>query len=73
MTNHVTSGILLLIFREGVKKNVFWDFVPNIGPHPPTAQVWDSTKGRGKKNRLFLGKSPKQRTPTTHRYSLGLT
>ena len=22
--------------REGVKKNVFfWDFVPNIGPHPP--------------------------------------
>ena len=31
--------------REGVKKNVFiWDFVPNIGPHPPTAHVWDSTK-----------------------------
>ena len=26
-----------------------------------------------KKNRLFLGKSPKQRTPPTHRYSLGLT
>ena len=25
------------------------------------------------KNRLFLGKSPKQRTPPTHRYSLGLT
>ena len=21
------------------KKNVFWDFVPNIGPHPPTAHV----------------------------------
>ena len=31
--------------REGVKKNVFiWDFVSNIGPHPPTAHVWDSTK-----------------------------
>ena len=26
-----------------------------------------------KKNRFFLGKSPKQRTPLTHRYSLGLT
>ena len=26
-----------------------------------------------KKNRLFLGKSPKQRTPPTNRYSLGLT
>ena len=22
----------------------FWDFVPNIGPHPPTAHVWDSVK-----------------------------
>ena len=32
------------VIREGVKKNgFFWDFVPNIGPHPPTAQVWDST------------------------------
>ena len=33
--------------REGVnKKNRFlWDFVPNTGPHPPTAHVWDSTKG----------------------------
>ena len=30
-------------------------------------------KGRGKKNRFFLGKSPKQRTPPTHRISLGLT
>ena len=27
------------------KKNGFvWDFVPNIGPHPPNARVWDSTK-----------------------------
>ena len=26
------------------KKRFFWDFVPNIGPHPPTAHVWDSTK-----------------------------
>ena len=32
--------------REGPKKTGFiWDFVPNIGPHPPTARVWDSTKG----------------------------
>ena len=31
--------------RESVQKNGFiWDFVPNIGPHPPTALVWDSTK-----------------------------
>ena len=28
--------------RKGVKKNEFiWDFVQNIGPHPPTAHVWD--------------------------------
>ena len=28
--------------RECVKKNGFiWDFVPNIGPHPPTVHVWD--------------------------------
>ena len=27
------------------KKTVsIWDFVPNVGPHPPTAHVWDSTK-----------------------------
>ena len=30
-------------------------------------------KGRHKKNQFFLGKSPKQRTPPTHRYGLGLT
>ena len=30
-------------------------------------------KGRGKKNRFFLGNSPKQRTPSTHPYGLGLT
>ena len=36
---------LLIFIREGVKKTVFiWDFVPNNGPHPPTARVWDSTK-----------------------------
>ena len=28
--------------------------------------------GRGKKKRFFLGKSPKQRTPPTHPYGLGL-
>ena len=28
-----------------VSKNRFIrDFVPNIGPHPPTAHVWNSTK-----------------------------
>ena len=38
--------------REGVKKNGFiWDFVPNIGPHPPTAHVWDKVV---KKNVFFL-------------------
>ena len=32
------------------------------------------SKGRHqKKNRFFLGNSPKQRTPPTHRYGLGLT
>ena len=32
------------------------------------------TLGKGsKKNRLFLGNSPKQRTPPTHRSGLGLT
>ena len=30
------------------------------------------TKGRGPKKRYFLGLSPKQRTPPTHPYSLGL-
>ena len=54
MTNHVTSGILLLIFREGVKKTFFWDFVPNIGPHPPTAHVWDSTKWKIKVKFILL-------------------
>ena len=33
---------MLFFIREGVKKNgFFWDFVPNIGPHPPTTHVWD--------------------------------
>ena len=31
--------------REGAqKKRFFGDFVPNIGPHPTTVHVWDSTK-----------------------------
>ena len=30
-------------------------------------------KGRHKKKSTFFGKSPKQRTPPTHRYGLGLT
>ena len=37
------------------KKNVFiWDFVPNIGPHPPTAHVWDSTKWKMKVGFILL-------------------
>ena len=31
------------------------------------------SKGRHEKNRFFLGNSPKQRTPPTHPYGLGLT
>ena len=39
------SGVNSFCLREGVKKKTFiWDIVPNIGPHPPTAHVWDSTK-----------------------------
>ena len=30
--------------RKIIREGVFWDFVPNVGPHPPTAHVWDSTK-----------------------------
>ena len=39
------------------------------------AQKYEMTiKGRGQlKKSIFLGNSPKQRTPPTHRYSLGLT
>ena len=42
--------------REGApKKNGFiWDFVPNIGPHPPTARVWDSTKWKIKVKFILL-------------------
>ena len=41
--------------REGVKKNVFfWDFVPNIGPHQPTAHVWDSTEWKVKVKFILL-------------------
>ena len=45
----------LILVREGVKKNVFfWDFVPNIGPHPPTAHVWDSSKWKIKVEFVLL-------------------
>ena len=41
---------------------------------PPPAIRKSSVIREGiKKNRLFLGNSPKQRTPPTHRYGLGLT
>ena len=36
------------------KKRFFWDFVPNIGPHPPTAHVWDSTKWKMKVGFILL-------------------
>ena len=43
------------ILREGVKKNrFFWILVPNIGPHPPTAHVWDSTKWKVKVKFILL-------------------
>ena len=50
-----TKGCRSWILREGVKKKtVFWDFVPNIGPHPPTAHVWDSTKWKMKVGFILL-------------------
>ena len=52
--DHPQSGPTMGVYtvREGVKKNVFfWDFVPNIGPHPPTAHVWDKAL---EKNVFFL-------------------
>ena len=39
----------------------------------PSAQSGDVREGVQKKNRFFLGNSPKQRTPPTHPYGLGLT
>ena len=36
------------------KKTFFWDFFPNIGPHPPTAHVWDSTKWKVKVKFILL-------------------
>ena len=40
-----------IAIREGVKKTGFiWDFVPNIGPHPPTAHIWDKAL---EKNEFF--------------------
>ena len=49
MEEELTSVVVTVMTTAGKgrcqKKNVFiWDFVPNIGPHPPTAHVWDSTK-----------------------------
>ena len=45
------DNIHVTFLREGVKKNGFiWDFVPNIGPHPPTAHVWDKDLNK----RFFL-------------------
>ena len=51
--------------------------------YPNTALRIFSYRGKGgwvwlwegiqKKNRFFLGNSPKQRTPPTHPYGLGLT
>ena len=52
------------LFSENIHSVIF---TANIQKCPKTC------KGRDKKDRLFLGKSPKQRTPPTQRYSLGLT
>ena len=46
-----------------------------VGEGGTAGEVVDANpdKGRHKKNRFFLGNSPKQRTPPTHRRGLGLT
>ena len=44
-----------------------------IGKTPPAVSVQSYVREGIKKNRFFLGKSPKQQTPPTHRYGLGLT
>ena len=36
------------------KTRFFLDFVPDIGPHPPTAHVWDSTKWKIKVSFILL-------------------
>ena len=41
---YMISYDAIKMIRKVSKKTFFWDFVPNIRPHPPTAHVWDSTK-----------------------------
>ena len=68
LSSHCAGSFLRAVFRGFLwqpsqlaalgkvsKKNVFiWDFVPNIGPHPPTAHVWDSTKWKIKVKFILL-------------------
>ena len=61
MENAITTPQLCV----GVKKFAL--------PHCTTTESSRYIREGVKKNRLFLGKSRKQRTPPTHRYSLGLT
>ena len=74
------KGSLTYVFQRNKKEPC----TEGIGPgcHPALCQciLEQGTsseapvhKGRGKKNRFFLGNSPKQRTPPTHPYGLGLT
>ena len=47
--------------------------VTDASPRDPLDPFWTIREGIKKKIDFFLGNSPKQRTPPTHRYSLGLT
>ena len=80
----IFATILNIIPKVIVCENVFWMFsvgVPFWGEKELQKKLSDNdgrcnVKGyKGslqKKNRFFLGKSPKQRTPPTHPYGLGL-
>ena len=69
----VNMVIIVDVFnRDGVWK---WLLLPTLGLHLMAACLyqWPSPVREGIKKRFCLGNSPKQRTPPTHRYGLGLT
>ena len=47
-------SVLKVCFNDFKDKLCPFDFVPNIGPHPPTAHVWDSTKWKIKVKFILL-------------------
>ena len=62
---HELPWILVLSLTLGVE---------SVEKLPILGRTLYMPKGRHQKqNLLFLGNSPKQRTPPTHRYGLGLT